>query len=265
MASINISIIIILIILLMIMSKTALNYRKRIYGGYHKSKYLEKSKLNKIELSDLSPLFVTNEYGPTTDSEVKFIGRGNIYVPGGTTDTETWILSVLAKNAKIMFEFGTCTGKTAYLWALNSSDDAKVYTLTLPPTEAEQMNKQSESDSDLASKNAVNESNFDKFIYTGTEAERKIVQIFCDSKDYSEKELTGKVDLIFIDGSHAYSYIKSDTQKALKMLSPKGIILWHDYHLSADSIDVWRYLNELSNLKPVYSIPGTTLAVYKSE
>ncbi len=59
--------------------------------------------------------------------------------------------------------------------------------------------------------------------------EEKITQLFCDSKHFDEKPYTGKMDLIFIDGSHAFSYVMSDSEKAFKMIAPNSIILWHDY------------------------------------
>ena len=45
---------------------------------------------------------------------MRFIGRGSVMVPGGTSDTEAAILAVMATDAMRMFEFGTCTGKTTY-------------------------------------------------------------------------------------------------------------------------------------------------------
>ena len=44
-----------------------------------------------------------------------------------TSDYEGWILAVLSKNSNKIFEFGTCSGKTTYLMALNSPENAKIY------------------------------------------------------------------------------------------------------------------------------------------
>jgi hypothetical protein len=81
----------------------------------------------------VDPVLRPGPFGPTRDTEVAFIGRGPYVVDGGTSDAEAWILAVLAKRARTMFEFGTCTGKTAYLWARNSPTDARVITVTLAP------------------------------------------------------------------------------------------------------------------------------------
>jgi predicted O-methyltransferase YrrM len=71
------------------------------------------------------------------------------------------------------------------------------------------------------------------------------------------------MDLIFIDGSHAYSYVMSDTEKALKMLKKGGIVLWHDYRGTREAPDVFRALNELAEKLPIVHIAGTSLAAYR--
>ena len=46
-----------------------------------------------------------------------------------TSDYEAWIISVLSKKSNNIFEFGTCSGKTTYLMALNSNKDALSWAL----------------------------------------------------------------------------------------------------------------------------------------
>ena len=41
---------------------------------------------------------------------------------------------------------------------------------------------------------------------------------------YDYSPLKGKIDLIFIDGSHSYEYIENDTRRALELLLLAGII-----------------------------------------
>ncbi len=216
-----------------------------------------------IRLQVLHPLFKTNEFGLPVSTEVYFIGKGDINVPGGTNDTESWILSVLAKEANMMFEFGTCTGKTAYLWAKNSKPDAKVYTLTLPPDKFNDY-RPDDTDSARARELALKESTFTHFLYTGTPVQEKVVQLYGDSKQFDEAQFLDTFDLIFIDGSHAYSYIKNDTEKALRMLKPGGYILWHDYRgPTSETVDVYIFLNELFKSLTLNLITGTSLVVYK--
>lgn len=236
-------------------------FKYRKYKKIHRNKFY----LPQVSASFLSDLFEVNQFGPMIKSEVFYIGRGDLLVPGGTSDAEAWILAVLSKQSKLMFEFGTCTGKTSYLWAKNSPPDARIYTLTLPP---EDSNKYSNTKADdaIAIHNAIQESSFDKFLYTCTDISHKITQIFSDSKIYDELPLHNSCDLIFIDGSHAYSYIKSDTEKAFKMIKKGGLILWHDYDgVYRNNKDVYKYLNELSSSVVLNHVKGTTFVVYKKD
>ncbi len=222
-----------------------------------------KRKIKTINPEDLFKEFVPNEFGISLDAEVTMIMKGQNVVEGATSDYEAWLLAVLAKKANNIFEFGTCTGKTSYLFAKNSMPEAKIFTLTLPPEEAENYIHSVE-DSTAAKRAAISESKFVKFIYSGTEVENKIQQIFSDSKKFSETEYENTMDLIFIDGSHAYSYIKSDTEKAMKMLKSGGLILWHDYRDRVKTVDgVCKYLDELSETHTLYHINGTSLVVFQ--
>jgi len=216
-----------------------------------------------ISLPDLDPIFHVNEFGPTQDTQVQFIGRGHLIVPGGTSDAEAWVLSVLAKKARTIFEFGTCTGKTSYLMALNSPPDTQVITLTLPP---DQVNNYTVDaiDSKSATKNALNESSFTRFLYSGSTVEKKITQLFGDSKHFDTVPYEKKVDLIFVDGSHALSYVFSDSEKAFKMVSDGGLILWHDYRGPSTNKDVYKALNKLSKEKPLAHIEGTSFIVFRN-
>ncbi len=216
----------------------------------------------KISLEELDSVFKTNHLGLGLDVEVKFIGRGHLNVPGGASDTESWILSVLAKKAKNIFEFGTCTGKTTYLLAANCPQNGKVTSITLSPDQVIEYQSDSK-DSSLSMQDAKNESAFTDFLYTNTPEENKINQLFGDSKQFNEEEYIEAFDLIFIDGSHAYSYVISDSEKALKMIKPGGLILWHDYRGPNDVKDVYKALNGFSKKIKLHHIPQTSLVVYR--
>jgi predicted O-methyltransferase YrrM len=216
-----------------------------------------------ISLDQFDPIFQTNEYGPTLDTTVHFIGRGDLNVPGGTSDSEAWVLSVLAKKANTIFEFGTCTGKTAYLFAKNSTENSHVITLTLSPNQITDY-KNDLSDNMKSTKEAKKESVFVKFLYSGTPEEKKITQVFCDSKHFNESSYAGKMDLIFVDGSHAFSYVMSDSEKAFKMVAPNGIIIWHDYRGPIVTRDVFKALNDIAKNRKLVHLKGTSLVVFKA-
>ena len=118
--------------------------------------------IRRIRLHELDPVFTAGAFGPTVATEVAFIGRGPMLVPGGTSDAEAWILAVLAKRATRLFEFGTCTGKTAYLWGRNAPENSAIATITLAPSQQHEYVK-GPNDTDEDTKFALNESAFDAF------------------------------------------------------------------------------------------------------
>ena len=214
----------------------------------------------KPELVD--PVFQPGPFGPTPDTEVAFIGRGPYMVAGGTSDAEAWILAVLARRAKLMFEFGTCTGKTAYLWARNSAPEARVVTLTLAPDDVASYQRESTDDaSDVQF--AISESSHTDFLYSGSPAAQKVEQRFGDSKSFDISPWEGRCDLVFVDGSHAYSYVVSDSEKALRLVAPGGLVLWHDYAGPRHAPGVYRALNELAGRLPLVRVEGTMLVAYR--
>jgi len=215
-----------------------------------------------LKVDEFHELFAQSGLGQglSLESEVSFVGGG---VLGGTSHFETWVLSVLAKRAATLFEFGTGTGRIAYLWARNSAPDARVITLTLGKNQHADYQFARE-DNPLAVLAALAESAFDRFLYSGTQAEHKITQLFGDSKRFDETPYLKECDLIFIDGSHAYSYVKSDTEKALRMLREGGLVLWHDYRFrNLATSGVRRYLDELSETLPLVRLHDTAFVVYR--
>jgi predicted O-methyltransferase YrrM len=234
-------------------------YRERLYLALGRA---SGGPIETVQLDEFDPMFAHDERGPTRAAEVAFIGRGK-GVLGGTSDVEAWIIAVLAKRAHRIFEFGTATGKSAYLMARNAPDDARIVTITLPPGELATYTTAA-GDSRAGEKAARNESRFTEFLYTGSDAEARIEQLFGDTKRLDTTPYRGTCDLIFIDGSHTYSYVMSDTRKALDMLAPNGIVLWHDYRRRGrKTSDVFRALNELRKSVPLVHLAGTSLVAYR--
>ena len=168
------------------------------------------------------------------------------------------------KVIDVIFEFGTCSGKTTYLMALNSNDNSKITSITLDPSEAISITKRDD-DNKVSLRNIKNESIYNNFLFSNTEAEKKINVIFQNSLELNEKKFEKKMDLIFIDGGHTYSIVKSDTEKAFKMLNSRGIILWHDYvPEKKSSKDVVRYIDEISKVKDIQNIKNTSICYFKN-
>lgn len=220
--------------------------------------------LPRVPAAEVDPLFQVDPvvgYLPAT--EIAFICLGPVSVAGVTSDYEAWILGNLARKATTLFEFGTCTGRTAYLWARNSPADARVYTLTLDPAHAKQYQAGSE-DELRDQEDALNSPFVERYLYTGTDVEHKVEQLYADSKQFDEWRFHAACDLIFIDGSHARSYVANDAEKALRMIKPGGLILWHDYRGPHRSPGVFHTLNELSKRIPLVQIEGTSLVAYRA-
>jgi precorrin-6B methylase 2 len=220
--------------------------------------------IGKISITDVDEVFELGPMGPDRDrTEVSMLWGGGAWAPGSTSDFEAWILSVLAKRASRMFEFGTCTGRTAYLWARNSGPDARITTLTLGPEQLA-LYEASEDDCSIDTGTALDESNYEVFVYSGTDIAYKIEQLFDDSKAFDETPYAGKMDLIFIDGSHAYSYVMSDSRKALDMIRSGGLILWHDYDGPMSDRGTDKALVELARELPLVHIEQTRMVVYRA-
>ncbi len=238
-----------------------LTYRHRFYLATARD---QGYRIPTMRLADFDPHFRLGPHGPTLDAEIVFIGGADA-VPFAPTDREAWVLGVLARDAHAMFEFGTATGKTAYLMARNSLPDARVVTLTLAPGGTVSYQHES-GDSEIARTTALAESSFGEFLYSRTPAAAKITQLYGDSKEFDHAPYRASCDLIFVDGAHAYSYVLSDSRKAFEMLAPGGIIVWHDYKKrSGPPRDVYRALNHLAQSHRLVRLAGTHMVAHRQE
>ena len=259
-----ISVLIILLIASNIITIYLLN-RKEI------KRYLAKSLIKSLNLEKVNKIFESekisdNLYGPKKDVIVKSfcVPSGDKDIVGKTSDYEAWILSSLSKISKNIFEFGTCSGKTTTLMALNSPDDSRIITLTLDSNQAKNLSLDKQ-DNKISIRNIINESNYNKFIFSGKDYEKKISVMFMDSRELKIDEYLNKFDLIFIDGGHTYSIIENDSSKAFKMVKLGGIILWHDYVPGKTSDkDVVKYLNNISKDKKIFHIESTSLCYFNN-
>lgn len=92
-----------------------------------------------------------------------------------------------------------------------------------------------------------------------------------DSLTFDFESLNQKFDLIFIDGNHHYEYVKSDTEKAFKLLkNEKSVIVWHDYGNNPGDVR-WDVLNGILSGLPenerrfVYRVSNTLTAIYTKQ
>ena len=141
-------------------------------------------------------------------------------------------LAVLAQAAAqippggIVVEIGTFDGRTTLNLALNA-DEASVFTLDLPPDER------------AAFSLAPGERQYVDKPRPGARfrdcgpawrgAAGRITQLLGDSATFEWSPYDGRAGLVFVDGSHAYEYVRKDSQTAMRLVAKGGIVLWHDY------------------------------------
>lgn len=154
-----------------------------------------------------------------------------------------------------IFEFGTDLGKSALQFAVNSPPSARVYTIGLPEEMANRdkllidTSTHTNEVADLIPKSKTGKA------FRGTEYEKKIVQLYGDSTEYDFSEFERKFDFIYVDGGHKYNVVMSDAENALKMLKPKGVIIFDDY----DRVrDVRQALEDLSLKVPLMYVCHNT-------
>jgi hypothetical protein len=176
-------------------------------------------------------------------------------------------LSVLATAAAAIeagteiVEIGTFDGRTTLNFAVNAPAHLSVFTLDLPP------DTQAKFDLAPGEQAFVQKPRSGRYFADpapefAAQAAR-ITQLFGDSATYDFSAHHGRAGLVFVDGSHAYDYVLADTETALKLLAPRGIVLWHDYGVWEG---VTRGLEEIEARQRLglRHIRGTSLVVWRS-
>ena len=233
-------------------------------------KVLLKKKIQSANIENVHEIFEPvkisdNLLGPGDDLIIQSFSIPSSYqVVGMTSDYESWILSCLSKVSDNIFEFGTCSGKNTMLMALNSKENSKIISLTINQNQSKKLILD-KNDNNISYRNILHESSYEKFLFSGKEIEKKIEVVFIDSREFDTKKYLRKFDLIFIDGGHTYSVVKSDTNKAFEMLSSKGIIIWHDYVVGKESCkDICKLIDEIEKEKKIFHIKNTSMCYFKN-
>ena len=183
-------------------------------------------------------------------------GIQNVSVSGPVSRHCPLVLTALCMvlECQEIFEFGTHRGDTTWLLAHNLPT-ARIYTLDLPGPDAVAHTKLELTDPELFS-------TWERGArFRGTPEAGRITQLGGDSATFDFSPYRGTIDLVYVDASHSYSYVRSDTEAAFGMLSELGTIVWDDY---THSPGVYAYLNELAHSlhAPIFHILGTRLALY---
>jgi predicted O-methyltransferase YrrM len=178
------------------------------------------------------------------------------YMGGGSlSDVITLAQMVKFLGCRRMFEIGTFRGYTTFHLALNSPADSQVYTLDLPASGVPDA-KLEITDLQFIQKPSSGE------WFKNTECEPKITQFLADSANFDYSAYEGSMDFVYVDGGHSYEYAMADSLTARRLLSPVGLVVWHDYPTYPG---VWNCLEELSRKWPgkFAWVDGTALVTWK--
>lgn len=178
------------------------------------------------------------------------------YRSGSLSLEELAILAAIARSLqpKRIVEIGTAEGRTTLNLALNSPRDAEIITLDLPLELTGKHRKHSGPD--------YRQMEIDEpgVLFRNHPVASKIKLVLADSTKFDWAPYERSVDFVFIDGAHDYESVRKDTENALRIICPNGVIVWHDYGVWEG---VTRCLDELREQIPVVLIKGTTLAYLK--
>jgi predicted O-methyltransferase YrrM len=188
---------------------------------------------------------------------------------GGMTLLESSILVSLAKlfEPLDLFEFGTYLGATTLLLAENTSPEARIVTLDIPQdVGASQQTRalnvlEDANDNDAFLRQTFVKSGAVCVRRAPSEIRAKIKQLYQDSTtlNVASAGLERKFDYVFIDGGHDLATVAIDTNNALRMLKPSGVILWHDFESKIHG-DVTTFLREYAKENALFHVEHTMLA-----
>jgi predicted O-methyltransferase YrrM len=181
-----------------------------------------------------------------------FPGIGDVSVSVGAINEESGLpnkvdmlyVSAIAAyfNVRKIFEIGTYLGRTTYHLA-RSVPEGTVYTLDLPPTQAGE---------------------YGPYLGAYLEARRcpsNVVRLEEDSRRFNTTPYQAQIDLVFVDADHSYEMVANDTSKALELVRPNGLVIWHDY--APKTPGVYRFLRDFSQTQPIFHVRNTALAIYR--
>ena len=177
-----------------------------------------------------------------------------VHTGGGMTFTETVILARVTKTRKphTIFEMGSYDGLTTAIFILNAPNDARIYSLDLPPQSAATL-PHLDTDRDLVSARTIG-------AVPRAIGLNHYTQLFCDTMQFDPTPFLDSIDLGLVDAAHDAVHVRNDTLKMIRMMSPDGMVLWHDYGGKGAMRPLAAYLESIARTCPLYRIPETTLA-----
>jgi len=179
---------------------------------------------------------------------------------GNVRTGELAVLCHLARDCepgRVIFEIGTFDGRTTLNLAANSDERCEVKTLDLPPETSVEEKSRLDSGERHLTKASKKPRRFVGYPEAG-----RITELWGNSAEFDFSPYHGRCGLVFVDGSHHYDFAMSDSRKALRMVAPGGVIVWHDYGIWEG---VTRALEELegTEINGLQAIKGTSLVFWR--
>ena len=164
------------------------------------------------------------------------------------------LMALREVDAARVLEIGTYDGNTTLNLALNVAPEGEVVTVDLPLEEGAELAIAVED----RMRNVTDRRGVGRQ-FQGHPASARIRQVLGDSAKLDWSSLGGPFDLAFIDGCHAYEYVKNDTEGVLSVMRPGGLVLWHDY---AEMDSVSRAVDSFRpRFERLCAVEGTRIAV----
>ena len=214
------------------------NRQGRLRAEFDRWSFVNSDHPAEVYLTDLFPQLAMRSISLSVDVQHHF------ELPYG----ERIVLSAIAELLEpvMIFEFGTYSGSTTTLLA-NAAPGAVVHTLDLPADEIVWGQDVVE---------AIGKNFRDRPEYAG-----RIISHRCNSRLFDFSPFEKKVDLVYIDGSHEFADVLEDSRNALRMLTPRGVIIWDDYQ--PGTIGVARAIQQIAKTLPIVRIAQTRLSVMR--
>jgi hypothetical protein len=92
----------------------------------------------------------------------------------------------------------------------------------------------------------------------------RVVLLRGDSVTFDWSQHYGRAGLVFVDGSHAYDYARKDSETAMRLAKPGGIVLWHDYGVWPGVTQAIEELEAARRLGLVHIIRGSSLVFWRA-
>lgn len=183
---------------------------------------------------------------------------------GNVRLSELAILALAARETppgSAIIEIGTFDGRTALNLAINADAGVSIATLDLPPDQASALEIE-KSERRYVDKPAPG-ARLRQCAEPWRSFAGRVRQLHGDSATYDWSAHLGRAGLVFVDGSHAYDYARKDSETAMRLVRPGGIILWHDYGVWPGVTQALEELDASRKLGLV-NIRGTSLVFWRA-